>query len=167
MPGGRPFCTLTFIREEFSHPRRGSCHCSCPSLSVTAVQKGTCGCANPGRRQREARRMAPCLLLWPQEHCRRVNFQPSPDPRHAHLGWTWELRGGIITTESPLPRIGRQMAPVVSSCSQDAPGGPEVKTWRSQGRGLGSIPDQGTRAHMPRRKMGHAAATKTGGRQIN
>ena len=34
----------------------------------------------------------------------------------------------------------------------DFPGGPVAKTLHSQYRGLGSIPGQGTRSHMPRLK---------------
>ena len=50
---------------------------------------------------------------------------------------------------------------------QDFPGGPENKTPSSQWEGLGSIPGQGTRSHMPQLrvhmlqlKLPHAAETK-------
>ena len=34
--------------------------------------------------------------------------------------------------------------------SQDFPGGPVVKTWPANAGGVGSIPGQGTKIHMPR-----------------
>ena len=58
---------------------------------------------------------------------------------------------------------------------RDFPGGPLAKTPYSQCRGLGSIPAQGTRPHMPQLRVAHAAteikhstmANKTWCSQIN
>ena len=56
----------------------------------------------------------------------------------------------------------------------DIPGGPAIKTPRSQCRGLGLILGQGTRSHMPQLKILHTAtkiiphtATKTWNSQID
>ena len=43
---------------------------------------------------------------------------------------------------------------------RDVPSGPEAKTARSQWRGQGSIPDQGTRSRMPQLRPGTAKWNK-------
>ena len=62
---------------------------------------------------------------------------------------------------------------ILNHYTGDFPGGPLVKIPRSQCRGPGLIPGQGTRSLMPQLKIPHVAttipraATKTRCRQIN
>ena len=102
-----------------------------------------------------------CPGLWGVSHTLVTSLRILPHPRwwRAHsftqnyLRWLSHLfSAGILTLpESLLPDIYiicSLTSFLIRRTFQDFPGGPVAKTLCSQCRGPGSIPGQGTRAHM-------------------